>query len=70
MICPILEVSYRIAKPGEVTLDTECLQEDCAWWQKELQNCIIYQMGMEIGTITCFLEEIKDKMPHVAQFVK
>jgi len=45
----------------------ECDGEECAWWQKELQNCIIYQLGMEIGVIASFLEDIKDKLPATRQ---
>ncbi|GAI48463.1 unnamed protein product, partial [marine sediment metagenome] len=37
---------------------------------KEIGNCIIYQLGMEIGTLTLFLEEIKERMPRAWQFTK
>lgn len=47
-----------------------CYGTMCAWWQPEIGNCIIYQLGMEIGTLCLFLEEIKDKMPHEVQFRK
>ena len=39
MICPLIELSFRIAKPGERPLDTECLQAECAWWNERFGMC-------------------------------
>ena len=68
MKCPLLMPRW-IGMP-EVIKDSqvECIKEECAWWQEEIGNCIIYQLGMEIGTLTSFLEDIRDKMPHEGQF--
>ena len=70
MKCPLLREQYREVKGEEVCEWADCLKEECAWWQPELGNCIIYQLGMEIGTLGLFLEKIKDKMPHEEQFRK
>lgn len=63
MICPLL----AIATPGDLKQAYRsligCFKEECAWWQSDLQNCIIYQAGMELGTLCLILEEIKNTMP-------
>ena len=70
MKCPFMGLLKRVEIDKIEPMFGDCLQEECAWWQKELQNCIIYQLGMEIGTLCYLIEEIKEKMPHAVQFVK
>ena len=70
MRCPLLAHKTYIPDDWPMQVYEDCLKEECAWWQSELQNCIVYQIGMEIGTLCLFLEEIKEKMPHAGQFTK
>lgn len=70
MKCPLFGMAGLINYSEVTQGDMECSKEECAWWQSELGNCIIYQLGMEIGTLCLLLEERKDKMPHEEQFRK
>lgn len=70
MKCPLRSFRGKGTYDQDQSEDLDCLKEECAWWQKDLENCIIYQAGMEIGTLCLFLEDIKDKMPKEFQFGK
>jgi len=70
MNCPIARAGQLARKQYDTDELSDCIKEECAWWQSELQNCIVYQAGMEIGTLCLFLEDIKNKMPHEEQFRK
>ena len=63
MKCPMLTMYAMTYKKPEEFKDRDCLKEECAWWQREIGNCIIYQMGMEVGTLCCLLEQIADRLP-------
>jgi len=65
MKCPLYETAIIMSNGGKRGSGSECDEGECVWWQKELQNCIIYQLGMEIGVIASLLEEIRDKLPNV-----
>ena len=64
MKCPILPQVWL--PPGEKGKwqQPDCLKEECAWYQKELENCIVYQAGMELGVLITFIEDLVSKMPH------
>lgn len=70
MICPILEISFRIARPGDTPLDTECLLEECARWDRQHGICGDLLEAQACDRIANYLEAIVDKMPHEGQFRK
>jgi len=70
MKCPLFVTDYML-KVGEApTHQADCLKEECAWYQKDLENCIVYQAGMELGVLLTFIEDLVNKMPHENQFRK
>ncbi len=68
MLCPILSAPTARTAFTEHFADVNCLKEECAWWQKEMENCIIYQIGMFMGVLASQVDDIGRKMPHLEQF--
>lgn len=70
MKCPILKVSTDRHGGMEIVRANNCLQEECAWWDKPPARCGFLTAAMELGSISYFLKTIRDYMPHAGQFTK
>ncbi|MBA7645681.1 hypothetical protein ES703_53439 [subsurface metagenome] len=62
MKCPLLEIAWQVARPGEEAYKSECLKEKCAWWEKAGEGCSILLIGLRIGTLCDVLDEIQKSM--------
>ena len=70
MKCPILEASVN-TNFGYLNGDEgKCLKEDCAWWDKDHEQCVALLISTGLWVISNKLSRIKDKMPHEGQFRK
>ncbi len=68
MKCPLSMVMLGSYSTNVMVEPRDCLKEECAWWQKEMENCIIYQIGMFMGVLASQVDDIGRKMPHLEQF--
>jgi len=48
----------------------DCLKEECAWWNSELEACAIVSLELELASLAEVLAAIGSKMPHEEQFRK
>ena len=68
MKCPLSNyVMERESGEDEVLL-SDCLKEECAWWDKEAESCAMPTISARLGTVCDDLCEIIAKMPHEEQF--
>ena len=70
MKCPVLTHDEEFIPNGIKYTPKDCLKGECSWYQKDLENCIVYQAGMELGVLLTFIEDLVNKMPHENQFRK
>ena len=47
-----------------------CLKEECAWWNSELEACFVVSLELELASLVEVLTAIGSKMPHEEQFRK
>lgn len=68
MKCPLF-VAHIASEPGNTELvRLHCLQEDCAWFDKEFEQCAILTLAGTSDFIRHILNDMKRKMPHEEQF--
>lgn len=41
MRCPILEIGWMQTKVGDKGVSSDCLRQDCAWWEEHFGKCCI-----------------------------
>jgi len=68
MKCPLLQVAWMVNNKTESHEVFDCLKEECAWWDKTAENCVVLQLAFELDEVHCWLEKLADKMPHEEQF--
>ena len=64
MKCPLFAMFQPFASRKQGISDYDCLEEECAWWNKGLEFCFIGQIATSLNAICDELQEIQDKMPH------
>ena len=70
MKCPLLGLDEQNRPWAQKANQTECLKEECAWWDKQNECCVINSIASHLGSIWLNLSFIFDKMPHEGQFRK
>ncbi len=70
MRCPILEIGWMQTKVGDKGQSSDCLKEECAWWDGELKDCLIMTVAVGLTGICGLLMKLVTKMSHVGQFKK
>ncbi len=70
MKCPLMVSGYRDRTLDPMRPATDCLKEECAWWEKEGEGCAVMLLGLQVGTVCDQLTELLEKMPHEGQFRK
>ena len=63
MKCPILTAGYWSNSPGFATSKTDCLKEECAWWDKDKDMCFRASEVLELRFLRSLVKEMQDKMP-------
>ncbi len=56
MKCPLLEISWQIARPGEKAYKSDCLKEECAWWRESVELCAMPDIAYRLAEIQARLE--------------
>lgn len=70
MKCPLLLLSRGMITADEPTRFGDCLKEDCAWWDKDNSQCTLITWARGLEFLNIHAIEIRNKMPHVGQFLK
>ena len=70
MKCPLLATAEIWLKPKGPIKYSDCLKEECAWWDEQNGQCVIKGIMIELRCAVDILEEVRDKMPRVGQFKK
>ena len=70
MKCPLLVKARLEAGSPLATNLTDCLKEECAWWDGRSQVCSVLMAQVNLSSIADSLDGIMNKMPHARQFVK
>ena len=63
MKCPLLMAGYWSSIPGFNTAKTDCLKEECVWWDKNYGHCAILGLSHELSYLASELVEIRNKLP-------
>ena len=70
MKCPLLFIHWKTSKHTAFSTVSDCLKEECAWWDKDGSQCSqLAKMKVLVNIESC-LELIVNKMPHEGQFRK
>ena len=67
MKCPLRHIEW---KPNEVAKKREaldCIKEECAWWDSEVECCSIKSHVLELATISEQLAGIKERLPEAVK---
>lgn len=70
MKCPLFQAGWLMKDNVGTSSEADCLKEDCAWWNSELNQCDPTGLLPWLKNIEGHLEELVDKMPHEEQFRK
>lgn len=70
MKCPLLSMILYHREGYLPEGGAECLKEDCAWWEQDLNLCAIKAIALELRFTQLRLADMFDKMPHEEQFRK
>lgn len=70
MKCPVLAVGYMAFHDAKVWEKCACIKEQCAWWDRQNEQCAVLTLGVGLWLVNKELLELLTKMPHVGQFTK
>ena len=70
MKCPLLSMYYTSGVKAKVGQATDCLKEECAWWEDKLGKCSIRRIWIALQDINEVLHDIEKKMPTEVSFRK
>lgn len=70
MKCPIISAGVAADPNIGAYSGTDCLKEECAWWDSNNERCSVLVMALRIENLSDTLDTIEKKMPHVGQFTK
>jgi len=70
MKCPVLRHAEMSSGTPYLTEGSDCLKEECAWWDGRFSQCIIFTSAEALYNLRNDIKDIKDKMPHEGQFRK
>ena len=59
MKCPLLLLGYLMGYKTEPRTKAECLKEQCAWWEQDLNLCAIKEIALELRYTQQRIADIK-----------
>ena len=68
MKCPLLVAGDNAQPSCDMTTQTDCLKERCAWFDKDQEQCADLLISTGLWVISKELREMKEEMPHEGQF--
>lgn len=60
MRCPILEIGWMQTKVGAKGQSSDCLKEECAWWDDSDEYCYFVDIASSLSMIMSFLKDITE----------
>ena len=63
MKCPLLQAGWLMKDNVGTSSEADCLKEECAWWDREAQECALLSIGARLGTLCDAAYELIEKMP-------
>ena len=70
MKCPLIAIAWGNLAKNQPVIYPDCLKEECAWWNSELEACSVVSLELELASLVEVLTAIGSKMPHEEQFRK
>jgi len=70
MKCPLITTGWNATRGGDKTYKPDCLEEECAWWDGNGEQCALLAIVECIDEVNVTLRLILDNMPHAGQFTK
>uniref|UniRef100_A0A6M3Y094 Uncharacterized protein n=1 Tax=viral metagenome TaxID=1070528 RepID=A0A6M3Y094_9ZZZZ len=70
MKCPLIMIRVEAWSVGPPKTKADCLQAECAVWDKVQNQCPILSIADWLENIHSVLSGILDKIPHEEQFRK
>ena len=67
MNCPKYVAAAISYQGNTADIDVICDKEECAWWDRTDDKCVILQLAFELDKVQDRLERIWDKMPHIEE---
>lgn len=68
MKCPLTTI-VKVAPANPKAEDwCDCIKEECAWWDVNAGGCSVYLISRSLMYLFDVTVDIKEKMPHEAQF--
>jgi len=66
MKCPLLIIANFLEAGRNSPTEVDCLQAECAWWDKVQSQCVALSVGDWLENIHSILSGVLNKMPHEA----
>ncbi len=63
MKCPLYYAQLREQRNGLISDRGNCLEKECAVWDKDLECCAVVTIALEVNTMIKVLQGIKSNMP-------
>jgi len=68
MKCPLLCKELTPAEVEGSVFVTDCLKEECAWWDSTNSICALLQLSKSLYYMGLHIAQTEIKMPHFDQF--
>jgi len=69
MKCPLLVAGYWGNTPGFNTTKTDCLQEECALWDRHFEQCSLLSVSEHLWDMRGEVADIKARIPNKERLV-
>jgi len=63
MKCPMSNYVMERESGEDEVLSTDCLKEECAWWNANREECAILSIELNLHELAYFTSAIRDNMP-------
>lgn len=70
MKCPLLIIEDIRWHDNQLTDTSDCLEEECAWWIKDLQRCCVLDTALCLNILNDHLSDLVEEMPLAGEFTK
>lgn len=70
MKCPLFAIASKEQERRGFLTHIDCIKEECAWWDKQNDQCAVLTLGTGLWLVNKELLELLQKMPHEEQFWK
>lgn len=64
MKCPLLRAGFYANPNIDISVNADCLKEECAWWDEKRLCCEYRSTRIELSRLVERLDAIVKKMPY------